>query len=150
MIRKPGEGEMWRTPFGDTVTWLVGEEGTGGSYALLERVAPVGARSEPHAHKRIEAFYVTDGEFELTLGDHTTRGGAGTLVVAAEGESHGWAAVGDRPARMMILLSPSPPQAYYRELDALVRSFGDNPPDVRAMIELSQRHGIGLLRRAHS
>jgi quercetin dioxygenase-like cupin family protein len=129
------------------VTWLVGEEDTGGGYALLERVAPVGARSEPHAHKRIEAFYVTDGEFELTVGDRTIRGGPGTLAVAAEDELHGWSVVGDRPAQMIVLLTPSPPRAYYRELDALVRSFGDSPPDARAVIELTQRHGIGLLRR---
>lgn len=142
MIRRAGEGEGFRTPFGHTVTWLVGEESTGGGYALLERVAPVGARSEPHSHKRIEAFYVTDGEFELIVGDRKTRGGAGTLIVAGEGEPHGWFTVGDRPGRMMVLLTPSPPRAYYRDLDALVRSFGDNQPNVRSVIELSQRHGM--------
>ena len=70
------------------------------------------------------------------------RGGAGTLIYAAEGELHGWANVGDKPGRMLILFSPSPPRAYYRDLDALVRSWGDNPPDGRAVIELSKRHDI--------
>lgn len=142
MIRLPGEGEPYRTPFGDTVTWLIGEKDTGGAYALMERFAPPGARSVPHAHKRIEAFYVTDGEFDLTVGDRTVRGGAGTMIVAAERELHGWATVGDRPGRMMILLSPSPPRAYYRDLDALVRSWGDKPPDFRAVIDLSKQHGV--------
>lgn len=142
MIRQAGEGEPYRTPFGDTVTWLAGEEETAGGYALLERFAPPGAHSQPHAHKRIEAFYVTGGEFELTVGDRTIRGGAGTLVVAGEREPHGWSVVGDRPGQMMVILTPSPPRAYYRELDELVRSFGDSPPDLRAVIELSRRHDI--------
>jgi len=137
-----GQREPWRTPFGNTVTWLVGEEDTNGSYALMERFAPPGARSEPHAHKRIETFYVTDGEFDLTVGDQTIRGGPGTMIVAGERERHGWATVGDRPGRMTILLSPSPPRAYYRDLDALVRSWGENPPDMRAVIELSKRHDV--------
>jgi len=142
MIRQPGQGEAYRTPFGDTVTWLVGEEDTAGGYCLLERFAPVDARSEPHAHKRIEAFYVTDGEFEITLGDRTVRGTPGTLVVAREGELHGWCVTGDRPGKMMVLLTPAAPQAYYRELDGLVRSFGEKSPDARAVIDLSRRHGI--------
>jgi quercetin dioxygenase-like cupin family protein len=142
VIRKAGEGDQLRTPFGDTVTWLVGEDETEGRFALMERFAPPGARSAPHAHKRIETFYVTDGEFDLTVGDQTVRGGPGAMIVAQEGELHGWATIGNKPGRMMILFAPSPPRAYYIELDALVRSWADNPPDARAVIELSKKHGI--------
>jgi quercetin dioxygenase-like cupin family protein len=142
MIRKSGEGEAYRTPFGDTVTWLAGEEDTAGGFALMERVAPPGARSEPHSHKPMELFYVTEGEFDLTVGERTVRGGPGTMILAREGEPHGWATVGDTTGRMVLMLAPSPPRAYYRDVDALVRSFGDGPPDFRAVIALTKRHGI--------
>jgi quercetin dioxygenase-like cupin family protein len=101
----------------------------------MERVAPPGAKSPPHSHNRSESFFVTDGEFDLTVGDQTFRGGAGAMIYAPEGTPHGWAAVGDKPGRMMILFSPSPPRAYYVELDA-------SPPDFRAVIALSRQHGI--------
>ncbi len=142
MLRKPGEGEPWLTPFGDTVTWLIGEEETEGRYALMERLAPAGAKSAPHSHKRSEAFFVTAGEFDLTVGEQTFRAGAGAMIYAPEGELHGWATVGEQPGRMLILFSPSPPRAYYRDLDALVRSSGDSPPDMRAVIELSKQHNV--------
>lgn len=142
VIRKPGEGEAYLTPYGDTVTWLAGGDETAGLYTLMERSAPVGSRSEPHAHKRIEAFYVTDGEFELRISDRVIRGGAGTFIIAREGERHGWSVVGEGPGRMMVLITPAAPQAFYRELDQLVRASGDDPLDARAVLDLARQHGI--------
>lgn len=141
-ILPSSERDWFRGLFGDRWAWLTGEDETGGAYSLLERVALPGARSAPHRHKRIEAFYVLEGEFELIVGDRSFAGGAGTLAVAQEGEQHGWSLVGDREGRMLLLFAPSTPRVYYSELDELLRSAGDSQLDAGKVIELSRRHGI--------
>lgn len=39
--------KRYRTPYGDEMTWITGEDDAGGSYCLLERFAPPGAHSMP-------------------------------------------------------------------------------------------------------
>jgi quercetin dioxygenase-like cupin family protein len=128
-------------PFGDNIRWITGEEATGGAFSLLERVAPPGARSAPHTHRRLEAFYVLDGEFDFVIDGSESRGGAGAFVSAPEGVSHGWSVRGEAPARMLLLFAPSTPLAYYVELDALLRA-ADGRARPEAIVELSRRHGI--------
>lgn len=132
--------ERYRTPFGDTMSWITGEDDTGRAYSVHERNAPPGARSTPHRHSRLtEAFYVLEGAFEFTIGGERIEGQAGTFVQAAPGVEHAWRVVGAAPAKALVLFTPSAERAYFAEVDGLVRS--DGPVDAAALLALSQKYG---------
>jgi quercetin dioxygenase-like cupin family protein len=134
--------EPWyRTPFGDTLRWVTGEEDTGGAYALLERVAPPGARSPGHQHRRSEAFYMIDGEMTYTIAGQTMRVSPGSYVCAADRVPHGWEVTGDRPGRVLLIFAPSAPRAYFAEIDAIVRGAREGQLDTSALASALERYG---------
>jgi quercetin dioxygenase-like cupin family protein len=98
----------YRTPFGDTMSWITGGDDTGGSYSLHERIAPTGARSTPHIHTRLtEAFYVLDGEFEFEIDGERIEGAPGVFIQASPGVTHAWHVVGGREAKALVMFRPS-------------------------------------------
>ena len=135
VVRMPGEGRSHRTAFGDSMIWLAGEADTGERLSVHERTAPPGARSSPHVHHElVEAFYVLDGECEFVIGDRTLRGGAGTFVLAPKATLHGWAVLGDSPAKMLVFFTPSAKRSFFEELHSLVES-GFNDQAMRVLAE---------------
>lgn len=61
---------------------------------------------EPHTHAHVDAMLVLEGEIEL-LGDlGGQRVGAGTIVAAPPGTSHGFRNPGPGRARLLILHAP--------------------------------------------
>ena len=136
IIRTPGEGQVHRTPFGDTLAWKAGEADTNGHFSVHERLAPPGSRSTPHVHHElVEAFYMLHGECEFVIGERTVRGGAGTFVLAPKATLHGWAVVGETPARMLVLFAPSAQLAFFDEQQAIL----DAGADVGAMRTLAEK-----------
>jgi quercetin dioxygenase-like cupin family protein len=129
----------YRTPFGDTMSWIAGEADTHGAYSIHERIAPPSARSFPHVHSRLaEAFYVIEGTFEFEIGGEKVDGEPGTFVRAAPGMRHAWRVTGDAPAKALVFFTPSATRAYFEELDALV---GAGPVAPDALAALSEKYG---------
>jgi quercetin dioxygenase-like cupin family protein len=131
--------ERYRTPFGDTMSWITGEADTDDAYSIHERIAPPGARSFPHVHSQLaEAFYVVEGRFEFEISGETIEGPPGTFVRAAPGVSHAWLVVGDQPAKALVLFTPSAKRGFFEELDALVAGGAVAPEALNA---LSEKYG---------
>ena len=130
----------YRTPFGDTLRWVAGEEQTGAAYTLLERIAPAGARSPGHQHKRSEAFYVIDGELTFTIDGRNAIARSGDFLIAHDMVSHGWENTGGREARVLIIFAPSAERAYFADLDAAVRAAGSGMPNEDTLAELMKKH----------
>jgi quercetin dioxygenase-like cupin family protein len=129
----------YRTPFGDTMSWITGEADTSGAYSIHERIAPPGARSFPHVHSHLaEAFYIIEGSFEFNIDGEKVEGTPGTFVRAAPGIEHAWRVVADAPAKALVFFTPSAQRAYFEELDALVAA-GPVAPD--ALAALSEKYG---------
>lgn len=138
----PGEGAPTRTPFGDTLRFLVGADETRGGYSLHDRTAPPGSRSTPHVHNRVsEAFYVIDGALELEVGSHSLTGVAGTFVLAPPGVMHAWRNPGENDARILVIFSPPVAYEYFEELDRLTAANGGRA-DPAAITALAQRYGL--------
>ena len=130
---------IYRGPFGDTLRWIAGSDETDGAYAMLERVAPPGSVSPPHSHGRREAFYVLEGALTFTIDGVEHAAGAGTYLAAADGVAHGWRVEGDREARVLVVFSPAIEEAFFAEMDAMVRAGG--PPKPAETAQLMARHG---------
>jgi mannose-6-phosphate isomerase-like protein (cupin superfamily) len=63
-----GEGKkLWVAD--ELITFKASGEDTGGAYSLTDSVVPPGGGPPPHIHHREdEAFWVLEGELEITVG----------------------------------------------------------------------------------
>jgi quercetin dioxygenase-like cupin family protein len=111
-----GEGRsVWVV--GDRYTVKAAGEDTGGAFALVEALVPPGGGPPPHVHSREdEAFYVLEGELLFHVDGRDIAAGAGTWVTLARGSLHHFRNVGDRPARMLIVVTPAGLERYFLEV----------------------------------
>jgi quercetin dioxygenase-like cupin family protein len=82
-------------------------ETTGGAYGLLESLIAPGFSPPMHVHHcEDEAFYVLEGEFTFRCGERTFRGTPGSYIFLPRGVPHTFVVEGDRPGRLLTLISP--------------------------------------------
>src|SRR3954449_12510061 len=105
-ILRAGEGRAaWVV--GDRYTVKASGEDTGEAFALIEVLVPPGSGPPPHVHHREdEAFYVLEGELRFHVDGRDFTAGAGAWVTLARGSLHHFNNVGDRPARLLIVVTP--------------------------------------------
>lgn len=86
-----------------------------------------GDQAPLHVHHRgDEAFYVLDGRLDVHDDGQRYRLEIGGLHVVSAGSVHTFATVDDRPARILVVMTP--------EIDRLVqRLHGDDIPDLAAL-----------------
>ena len=78
-----------------------------GKYCLVECLVPPGAGAPPNHHAgETEAFHVLEGRIEFTVGERSFEAGKGDHVAIPDGAVHAFRAVGDAPARVLILNAP--------------------------------------------
>ena len=95
---------------------------TQGALSLFETEDEPGLAPPPHIHTDTsEAFYVLDGEYEMTVGGNTATCGPGTLVFIPPGVEHGFT-TGPRKARKLIIFAPGAMESYFEEMDAALRA----------------------------
>lgn len=80
---------------------------TMGKFCLVEALVPVGAGAPPNHHAgETEAFFVLDGQIGFMLDGKEILAGAGDYVAIPDGATHAFQAVGDKPARVLIVNAP--------------------------------------------
>ncbi len=125
---------------GTPVSFLVGDQETGGRFGLTEhRLPPHAPGASPHYHLQMtEMFYVVEGEVALTLGTERHLVGARTFMLVPEGTPHAFANPGDEPATLLVMFSPDQGrEKYFRELAELLGTV--EKPDRKALEELARR-----------
>lgn len=94
--------------FGSYLTILADLTTTGGQYDLIEGYFPPGSQTPPHRHTRyLEQLYVLEGEFTIWAGENKVVLSTGENFLIPIGTPHVVAAIGDQPARGLILAAPS-------------------------------------------
>ena len=137
-----GRGPTHRSPFGDSLRWITGEEATGGAYSLHERTAPPGSASVPHIHSHLsEAFYALEGEFTFELDGRTVTAAPDDYVRAHAGASHAWQVTSEKAARARVLFAPSVPLAFFEEIDAAMNEKPGARPDLRQLAAINEKYG---------
>jgi quercetin dioxygenase-like cupin family protein len=137
VIRMPGEGKEV-TLAGKPMTFLVTGEDTRHT-SMFDWTLPVGFSTGRHVHRvQEETFYVLEGECEWQVGDQTVRAKPGTYLFIPPGVPHNIANVSDKPARMIMTVSPPGHEHYFEELVTLVAR--SSPPDANAIAELRRRY----------
>ena len=143
-VRDPGAGSTLKV-LDVTHTYKATAAETGGSFSLWEAIIPPGAGAPPHTHAREdESFYVLSGEIliEFEGEPHPRRVGPGGFFFGARGRRHAFRNVGDQPARVLIVSTPSCGlDRMFAELDAATAA---GRPDMARLAAITARYGVTI------
>jgi quercetin dioxygenase-like cupin family protein len=95
---------------------------TGGVLTLFETEDLAGFSPPAHSHRdTAEAFYVLEGEYEMTLGSERAACGPGSFVFIPRGVRHGFSTTSGQ-ARKLIIFVPGAMESYFEGMDAALRA----------------------------
>jgi quercetin dioxygenase-like cupin family protein len=141
VIRMPTEnkGVMLR---GQPMVFLVTGEDTKHT-SMFDWTIPAGFATGRHVHRvQEETFYVLEGECEWHAGDQVIRATPGTYLFLPPGVPHNITNVSDKPARVLMTVSPPGHEHYFEEL---ARMAEKGAPDPKALSELRARYDTDQL-----
>lgn len=144
-VLRPGEGQSFWV-VGDRYTFLATGEDTGGAYALIHALVPLGSGPPPHIHRREdETFYVLEGELTFQVDGRTFTASGGSFVTLPKGTLHSFLNTGPTPAKMLILVHPSGLEKFFAEVG---KAAGDEteppPPDIAKLLAIAPRYGLEI------
>ncbi len=124
----PGEGKkLWVTD--ELMTFKASGEDTGGAYSLADSMVPPQGGPPPHIHHREdEAFWVLEGELEISVGGNRFRAGAGSFVHLPRGVLHSYQNVGTAPARFLTLMVPAGLEKFFEKVGKPGTDLSYPPP----------------------
>jgi quercetin dioxygenase-like cupin family protein len=144
-----GEGRsIWVV--GDRYTIKCSGNDTGGAFALIEAVVPPGHGPPPHIHSREdEAFYVLEGEIQFHAGGRSFTATPGAWVTLAKGSLHHFKNISTKPARMLVMVTPSGLEEFFLEVGREVREgesefVTPTPEDIQKLIETAPKYGLEI------
>jgi len=105
--------------------------------SMFDWTIPAGFATGLHVHRvQEETFYVLEGECEWRVGDATIRATPGTFLFVPPGVPHNIANPSERPARVLMTVSPPGHEHYF---EALAELAANGAPDPKALAELRDR-----------
>lgn len=126
------------------IVYLAVHSDTKGAYSLFEMTFQPGMGPPPHVHTREdESWYVLDGVLDLLIGDKTQRATPGWFGLGPRGVPHGFTAVGNRPAKMLMLVTPAGFERFFDELAELPCNPTVNFGQFKA---LSEKYGMQFIQ----
>ncbi len=136
VIRLPGEGKAV-TLAGQPLVFLVTKADSKHS-CMFEWTVAAGFSTGLHVHRvQEETFYVLEGECQWQIGDQKIRATPGAYVHIPPGTPHNIGNASDKPAKMIMTVSPPGHENYFEELAKLVAG---GPLDASAIAELRSRY----------
>jgi quercetin dioxygenase-like cupin family protein len=130
IVRLPDEGATVRNPVGGPLTLKLRGDETGSAVTALETTAAPGEGPPLHVHAaEDEVLYVLDGIFRFRLEDKISEAGKGAVVFVPRGVRHTWQNIGDAPASMFVMFTPSGMERFFERfseqqtVNRLVRRF---------------------------
>ena len=128
IIRRPGEGKSVRLA-GHPMAFLVTGDDTKHT-SMFEWTIPPGFSTGLHVHRvQEETFYVLDGECDWQVGGERVRATPGTYLFLPPGVPHNIANASEKPARVLMTVSPPGHEHYFEELAETVAHGGPADPD---------------------
>ena len=115
------EGTPLATPTGGSVTIKAHTGNTNGSMTVLEFVLSPKEGPALHTHLREdELWYVLDGDFRFKAGDAILRASTGGMAFGPRGTPHAFQNVGDAPARLLVITTPSGLERFFEQYAELL------------------------------
>src|SRR5438552_3398651 len=143
------EGEaLWFLGFLATIK--ASSETTGGRVAVIQHLAPGGAGSPLHVHRREdEWFYVTEGELTFWVGGQVIEAPAGSFVYGPRDIPHTFE-VSSAEARFLLVAEPAGFEAFIRAVAEPAQALTippppSEPPDPERLATVAAEYGIEIL-----
>jgi quercetin dioxygenase-like cupin family protein len=141
VIRMPDETKGV-TLRGHPMVFLVTGENTKHT-SMFDWTIPAGFATGRHIHRvQEETFYVLEGECAWHVGDRTIRATPGTYLFIPPGVPHDITNVSEKPARVLMTVSPPGHEHYFEELAKLA---AQGAPDPKALADLRDRYDTDQL-----
>ena len=136
MLLVPGQGEVVNDRPEHTVRILFSHELLDATWSQF---GPREPGADPHVHREhTDSFYVLEGECRWQIGEQLVHAKPGTYVFIPPGVPHNIGNASDKPARMIMTVSPPGHEHYFEELVKLVAS--GKRPDANAIGALRSRY----------
>lgn len=126
-------------------------------FCFVECLVPVGAGAPPNHHAgETELFYVIDGQVGFMIDGKETVAGPGDHVAIPDGAVHAFQAVGDRPARLLIINAPGHMhEAFFTGIGhPLPEGQTELPeakePDIPSVVSMAAQVGMTLVAPAEA
>src|SRR3954467_2912138 len=133
IVLETGNGETVQGPAGGPLTFKLRGAASGGALTAFENLIAPGDGPPLHAHAREgESWYILDGTLRFKLCDEIRRADTGAFVYVPPGTPHCFQNIGDTPARILVLFSPSGMERFFEQFAALPP--GPVDPDVFAQL----------------
>jgi quercetin dioxygenase-like cupin family protein len=145
VIRMPAEpaGNEGVTLGGQPMVFLVTGKDTRHT-SMFDWTIGAGFATGLHVHRvQEESFYMLEGECEWRVGDQVVRATPGTYLFVPPGVPHNIANVSEKPARVLMTVSPPGHEHYFRKLAELAGAKGNR--DANAIGELRARYDTDQL-----
>jgi quercetin dioxygenase-like cupin family protein len=137
VIRMPHENKGV-TLRGQPMVFLVTGEDTRHT-SMFEWTIAAGFATGLHVHRvQEESFYMLEGECEWRVADQVVRATPGAYLFVPPGVPHNIANISDKPARVLMTVSPPGHERYFEEL-ARLAAYGASP-DPTAIGDLRTRY----------
>jgi quercetin dioxygenase-like cupin family protein len=142
VIRMPGKAREVSLA-GQPLAFLVTGEDTKYT-SMFDWTVPAGFSTGLHVHRvQEETFYVLEGECEWQVGDQLVHATPGTYLFIPPGVPHNIGNASDKPARLLMTVSPPGHEHYFEELVQVI-SRG-SPPDANVIAVLRSRYDTDQL-----
>lgn len=135
-----GAGEVTGPEDGVRDRYMIDGADTGGRFAVVEHLmAPRALAAPVHRHTREDEYsYVLEGRVGALLGDDEVFAEQGDLIFKPRAQWHTFWNVGDTPARILEIISPS-------GMEDLFRRFGAaGLPDPGTLAAMAAEYGAQL------
>jgi len=141
-VVEAGDGDMIRSPLAGPMLVKARAERTGGQFTLLENEVPPKAGPALHRHgNEDEMYYVLEGTFRFKLGDRIELAPPGAFVYIPKGTPHCFQNLGDEPARVLVMFTPSGMERFFEGTAELP----PGPMDTDAHRALARDCGMEIL-----
>jgi quercetin dioxygenase-like cupin family protein len=138
----PGEGETVQGPAGGPLTFKARGEQTNGALTLFENVLAPGDGPPLHTHAgEDESWYVLEGVLRFRLGDEVASAPAGSFVFVPRRTPHCFQNVGEGPARIIVMFTPSGMERFFDRFATLPAG----PVDPRVFGRLGAEVGMDVV-----
>ena len=121
-------------------------------FCFVECLVPVGAGAPPNHHAgETESFYVIEGQIGFMIDGKEIVAGPGDHVAIPDGAVHAFEAIGDRPARLLIINAPGRMhEAFFTGVGHPLPEGQTNlpkamEPDIPSVLSIAERVGITIV-----
>jgi quercetin dioxygenase-like cupin family protein len=136
VVRDEVDPVLW---MGEQGRFLLRKEDTGGLYTFMEVTTPPGGGPPLHIHDaEDEAFFVTEGRYEIRVDGELHIAEPGTLAYGPRGVSHQFRNIAETPSRMLVIVTPGGVEDFFIGLSRLLA--GGRRPEWEEMVEHATKH----------